>query len=366
MKQTKANKNVTLSYSHVDNRSGTLFDSGSFSNYFSNQLAISYPIYSGGNLEGLIHQADLNLTVAELELAAARQQLQLKIVTYYFNVLEYRNEARICQATVDNYTDHLNLVKTKYDLGMVAKTEVLSSQVNLADAQDSLIKVQNNYSNAVATLNNALGLPHDSELVLKDDFKYEKTGLILEQCLTYAETHRPEIVQYESKIASAEAGVQIARSGYLPTVNLTLSQGWKDNNFPGFKKSNCSVGLVTSLDLWDAGLTKSKVRQAEFSLAKTRDQARQNRDSILLDVRQYYLSMQEAKKRIETSTVSVNQAEENLTIEKLRYDVGAGTGLDVRDAVLALDKARKNYTQALYDYDTAKANLDQAMGLPVQ
>ncbi|MBP1763694.1 MAG: tolC 2, partial [Firmicutes bacterium] len=96
------------------------------------------------------------------------------------------------------------------------------------------------------------------------------------------------------------------------------------------------------------------------------DQASQEWDSILLSVRQYYLSMAEAEKRIGTNKVSVNQAEENLMIQKARYEVGVGTNLDLRDAVLALDSAQKDYIQALYDYHTSKAKLEQAMGLPVQ
>jgi len=130
--------------------------------------------------------------------------------------------------------------------------------------------------------------------------------------------------------------------------------------------NNWTVKLTTSLNLFDSGLTKSQIKQAEHNVDMVSDQASQEWDSILLSVRQYYLSMAEAEKRIDTNKVSVNQAEENLMIQKARYEVGVGTNLDLRDAVLALDSAQKDYIQALYDYHTSKAKLEQAMGLPVQ
>jgi len=368
--QAKANKGVALSYTHTAERYDTpptiYVPNYTWTTDFDNLVSLTLPLYSGGKLESLINQAKLDLTVAELDLAVAKQQLKLNVVTYYFNVLEYRNEVATCQETVNNYTEHLNLVQAKYDLGMVAKTDVLSSKVDLADAQDSLIKAQNNYYNAIATLNNAIGLDHGTEVQLKDDFKYEKNTLTLEDCLNYAISHRLELAQYKAKVASAEDDVSIANSNYRPTVDMTLTQGWSDDSFPGGKNGNWLAKVTASVSLFDSGLTNSKVQQAKHSLVKVHDQASQKRDAILLDVRQYYLSMREAERRIDTSYVTVNQAEENLMIEKARYEAGTGTNLDILDAVLSLDKAKKNYTQALYDYNTAKANLDQAMGLSVE
>jgi len=367
LKETQSNRGVAIDYAH----SGRRFDSASSSTFvngtsFDNQVSLSLPVYSGGSLENRIEQAKLGLNVADLDIEAARQQLRLTVVNDYLTVLEYQNEVRVNQDTVNNYEEHLNLVKAKYDLGVVAKTDVLSSQVDLAKAQDSLIVAQNNYQNAVAGLNNTIGLPHETKVALKDDFTYQKYPLTLEECLQYAGTHRPEIAQNEARVASAQYGVKIANSGKMPTVALTASEGWSDEHLPGLKNNNWTVKLTTSLNIFDSGVTNSQIKQAKHNVDMVSDQAGQERDSIFLSVRQYYLSMYEAEKRIGTNKVSVERAEENLMIQKARYEVGVGTNLDLRDAVLALDSANKDYIQALYDFTTSKAKLEQAMGLPVQ
>jgi outer membrane protein len=370
LKEAEKNKGVSLKYTHTDERYNSppslYSDTYIYTNTFDNQFALSVAVYSGGKLEGQIEEAKLDLKVADLDIDSTKQQLRQTVISDYLTVLQYRNEVQINLDTVKNYEDHLNWVKEKFDLGLVAKTDVLSSQVNLAKAQDTLIKAQNNYNNAVATLNNAIGLPHGTELKLNDDLSHPKYPKTLEACLQYAEANRPEMAQYQAKLDSARYGVKVAQSGHLPTVDFSAEQDWNDTHLAGTKNNNWLIKLTTSLNVFDAGLTDSKVKQAQHNVSMVSDKAAQQRDSILLDVRQYYLSMLEAEKRIETNKVSVNQAEENLMIEKVRYEVGTGTNLDLLDAVLSLDSAKKDYIQALCDFNTYKAKLEGAMGIPVK
>lgn len=369
LREEEKNKGVTLKYTHTDERynsAPTLYsDTYTYTNSFDNQFALSVPVYSGGKLEAQIEQAKLDLKVADLDIKATKQQLRNTVISDYFTVLQYDNEVQINLDTVKNYQDHLKLVNEKFDLGLVAKTDVLSSQVNLAKAQDTLIKAQNNYNNAVATLNNAIGQPHGTELMLKDNLSYQKFRQNLEECLQYAEINRPEIAQNQAKVSSAQYDVKVAQSGHLPTVDFSAEQDWNDTHLVGTKNSNWMVKLTTSLNVFDTGLTAAKIKQAQHNISMVSNKAAQERDSILLDVRQYYLSMLEAEKRIETNKMSVSQAEENLAIEKVRYDVGTGTNLDLLDAVLSFDSAKKDYIQAMYDFNTYKAKLELAMGVPV-
>jgi outer membrane protein len=371
MNEAKKNKGVSISFTHTDQRNNTPPEQTGtsayqYTNNFDNQLALTLPLYSGGSLENKIEQAKLNLKVADLDMDAANQQLRLTVITDYLTVLEYRNEARVNQETVNTYEEHLKLVKDKFDLGLVAKTDVLASQVDLAGAQNNLITAQTNYTNALAALNNDIGLPHTTELKLKDNFTYEKYARALEDCLAYAVKNRPELAQYEAQIESARYDVDIAKSGQRPTVNLTAEQDWYDSHLLGAKNGNWLLKLTTSINVFDSGVTNTQIKQANYNVDMVKSQAAKEHDTVLLNVRQYYLSMHESEKQMETTKVSVEQAEENLMIQKASYEVGVGTNLDLRDAVVALDTAQKNYIQALYSYNTNKAKLEQAMGMPVK
>ena len=112
-------------------------------------------------------------------------------------------------------------------------------------------------------------------------------------------------------------------------------------------------------------MTKAQVKQAEAALYKAQENAQYVREGIQLEVHQAYLSLLAAEKNIKTTSVAVNQATEDYQIAQVRYSAGVGTNIDVMDASVALTTAKTNYVQALYDYNVSKAQLDKAMGMPV-
>ncbi|MBP2642948.1 MAG: tolC 2 [Firmicutes bacterium] len=375
VKQAEAGKGFTLDYTHAAERyttyksykaapNGFLVPAWQYYGVtsFDNSFSFSLPVYSGGSLEGQIEEAKQNSKVADLTLEATKQQLKQSVISDYFSVLEYKNNLAVSQETVANYQKHLMNVQLQYSAGTVAKTDLLSSQVSLADAEASLITAQNNYDLAVATLNNVMGLPLGSELTLKDELTYDKNELTLAGCEQYALQHRPEMAEFQAKIDVAKAGINVAKAGKRPSVTVVAGEDWNDSEFPGTENNNWSVGLTTSWSILDSGLVHSKVKQAEAALDTAKIAADQEQDTVKLEVRQYFLSMREAEKRIETTQVAVSQAQDNLRISEVRYKTGVGTNLDVLDAVLSLKEAKTNYSQALYDYNTSKSSLDKAMG----
>jgi outer membrane protein len=358
----------TLTYNHYDTRTSPAATATQpdIYNRYENKVGLSMSLYTGGKVEAQVKQARLNYQVSDLGLAKTKQQMKNSATTAYFNVLQTRNLVQVNQESVDSLVAHLKNVQAQYDVGTVAKSDVLRSEVELANAQQNLIKAQNNYDLAIANLNNVIGLPLATEIKLKEELKYIKFGQPLDDCVNYALTNRPDVTQARANLDSAKEGVKVARSGYLPKVALSAAKDWYDADFPGDKNHNWTIGLTTSLTVFDTQLTRSQVKEAEYNVVKMSETARQTNDTVALEVRQAYLSMKEAEKRIETSKVAVDKAEEDFKIAQVRYNAGVGTNLDVIDAQVALTQAKTNYVQALYDYNTSKANLDKAMGMAVQ
>ncbi|MDR7866205.1 MAG: TolC family protein [Sporomusaceae bacterium] len=370
VREAQAGQGPTLTYNHKDARyrsaPSTLTPNPTPTNDFDNTVSLSVSLYSGGKVDGTIGKAKYDYKVADLGLAETKQQLKLDATSAYFKVLQSRNMLQVRQESVDNLTAHLRNVQAQYDVGTVAKSDVLRSEVELANAQQNLIIAQNDYDLAMASLNNVVGLPLDTEIKLKEELKYEQAKLTLDDGVKFAMQYRPDVLQADYTLQGAKEIVKVARSGFLPSVTLSGSNNWSDEKFPGSKNSNWSVYLSTSLTLFDTNLTLSKVKEAEAGVVKANEQFRQTKDSVSLEVRQAYLSMKEAEKRIETSQVAVAKADEDFKIAQVRYNAGVGTNLDVIDAQLALAQAKTNYIQALYDYNTSKAKLDKAMGIAVK
>ncbi len=328
---------------------------------YNTSLKLNWTLYSGGRAEGLMNQAKLNADSSELNVANTQQQIKLDATTAYYNVLQTRNMVAVNQEMVNNLTEHLKKVQAQYDVGVVAKSDVLRSEVELVNAQQNLTKAQNSYDLAMSTLNNVMGMPLDTENTLKDQLVYAKTDVTVEDAIAQAVANRPDLQQSQLGVESAKEGVKIADSNHKPSVTFGASQGWSGNDFPG-DDSNWSMNVMANWNVFDSGLTNAKVKQAKSTLNKAEEQAVQTRNSVELEVRQAYLSMKEAENRIGATQVAVDKATEDLKIAQTKYYAGVGTNLDVIDAQLALTQSQTNYTQALYDFNVNKAKLQKAIG----
>ena len=335
---------------------------------FTHKGAISYPLYTGGAYESAIKGAGYGVNVADLTLEATKQQVRYYTTAQYYQILEGRNLINVRQKSVDNLQAHLDNVHAQYNVGTVAKSDVLASQVALANAQQALVTQKNNYDVAMASLNNLIGLPTNTVLNIRDELKYKEYGLTEQGCTEYALVHRPDGIAADYGVKVAEAAVNQAKSGNRPMLN---AQAQKTRGGEGFTEDNhtsnnsWTAGLALSWNVFDNNVTGAKVKQAESQLNKARQAAQAEKEQIQLEVRQAYLSMVAAATNIKTTQVAVAQAEEDYKIAQVRYSAGVGTNLDVMDADEKLTSARTNYYTALYNYNVSKAQLDQAMGIPV-
>lgn len=337
----------------------------SIGNSHSNSITASLPIFTGGELQGQIGQAKANYRSMLSAEEQAYNEMKETATTGYFNMLNATNMKALRQESVDRLQAHLDNVIAQYNVGIVARADVLRSEVELANAKQDYITASNEYDVAEATLNNIIGTPLGTTLLLKDRLQYEPYENDMAYCLAYSEQHRPELKQAEYGVDAAEAALVVARSGHMPKVYASASNSWASESWPGDDNEEWQVGVTASMNIFDSGVTWSKIHAAQEALVQAKESQRQIKDAVELEVRTDYLSMREAEKRISTAQVAVASAEEDYHIAVVRYQAGVGTNIDVMDAQEALTQAKTNYYQALYNYNTSKAALNTSMGVGV-
>ncbi len=359
----------TISASHKDMRSlsapSVLNPSPLETDQYSNSASLNWTLWSGNRIESQVSQAKLDLDSKQWGIALARQKLKYDATDAYFKFMAARDNVKLSQESVERLERYLQDVKLQFEVGVVAKVDVLRSEVELAKAKQTLIEAQNTYDVTMANLNNIIGFPLTTELNVKGDMGYARYEKELAFCVDAALRQRPEISQYTDAAKSAQEAITIAKSGYLPTVSAVYNAGWYDSKFAGGNNYNWSMYLLTSWTLFDSGLTAGKVKQAVEGYKKAQEQLKQTVDSVQLDVRSTYLSLKSAEQSIATSSSAVGLAEEDYKIKVIRYQAGVGTNLDVLDAQVALTTAKNNFLKAMYEYNNYRAKLDKAMGVSV-
>ena len=367
--EAKAGKMPQVSYTFKGGRASSVGMTGAtrVGNSFSNGISVNIPIYTGGAVEGQISVAKLDKTNAQEEILRVEQATKLSAVQGYFGLLAYEELRDVYNESVANLQGHLDNVTAQYNVGTVAKLDVLTSDVSLANAKTDAVTAENNVSNAEANLNNILGFPLQTKLVLSDhQLPFDTYNISLQEALDYAMKYRPEVLQAALAVQQAEENIGIAGAADKPQVSVTAGNDWQDDSFPGIDNRTWSVGAGVSFKFYDGGATKAKINTAKQNLVIARETEQKTRETVQLAVKQAYLNVRSAAQKVEATQTAVAQAEESFKIARVRYQAGVGINLDVLDAQLNLNKAKTNHIQALYDYNVGIAALEQAMGVDVR
>lgn len=330
----------------------------------SNSISATLPLYTGNKNELNIDSKKLELLKSELNLERTEETIKYNTIKAYFDILEAKQNVNIEQESVNNYESHLTDVRNLYAAGSIPKSDVLRSEVALSNAQQSLIIAQNDYEINLSTFRNIIKIDRNEPINLTDDFVYKIVRMSLPECLDYAMAYRKDRIASQIDVEIAKNNIDVAKAGYLPTVNLSVSTSWDKQALPSGNDHDYQAGVSANWNIFDNNVTKSNVKSAEASYNKAEYELSDTEDTIDLEVRQAYLNMREAERRFNSTAMAVKQAEEDYFIATEKYKVGAGIILDVIDAELALSQARLNYASAQYDYTRYKANLEYVIGTP--
>ena len=347
---------------------GKAYEDWSHNGLYSNQFSMTMPLYSGGRVENNIKAAELGLSGAELILERTKQNIRDVVSSDYYNILKCRSEVEVYQESVNNLQAHLDNVNSKLRAGVVAQKDVLSSEVSLAQEKLQLVTATNNLRVATATFNNDVGLPTETETVPREQLKYELYNFTLPECDEYAMLHRPDLFQKHYNLQQKKAEMEAAKSGMRPKVDAAVSRnigGSSPFKTDSVNSDSWSAGINLNWDIWDSGIAAAQVNRKKAAVHRAEAELKDMINDVKLDVHTSYLNMRAAEENINTMSEALAKAQEDYRIEVVRYNAGVGTNLEVMDAEKKLVSAKGDYISALYKYNISKANLDTAMGVPV-
>lgn len=296
----------------------------------------------------------------------ALQQAKYDAINGYYTLIMYRNKVDVANQAVKDYQGHVDNVKAQYNVGLVANSDVLAADTNLADSQTNLVKAQNAANLAEANLNLVIAYPAQTSITTAEhDLQYKPYAVTLEQAKAYAMLHRSALVQSAMAVKQAEEGLKAKKSGYLPTVGIEAGRSYDPDGYFGITNKSWHIGATASWSLWDGGQTQNNIKVAQDTLEKAKEANLAAVDKVNLAVQQAYLNLRSAEQTIQSTQTAVNQGQENFRIATLRYRAGVGTNLDVLDAETKLTESRNNYVDALYNYNVSISALEQATGIPL-
>jgi len=330
---------------------------------FNGGLQFNYDIYTSGAGSARRRAAEEQVRLQELDVERQSEVIRLNVSTDYYNLQQADESVRINTAAVTNAQASLRDAQALEQAGVGTRFSVLQSQVNLANAQQTLTNSISQRQIARRQLVTRLNLSQSVNVVAADPVRL--AGLwnqTLEQSIVLAFQNRPELQQ---QLAQREIFKQ-QRRGALAQIGPRLSFVANYNVLDQFNDDagvtdGYSVGLQANWNFFDGGVARAQADQRKADIAIAETQFAQQRDQTRFEVEQSFSNLQSNLQNVNTATGALEQARESLRLARLRFQAGVGTQTEVIDAETALTRAEGNRVTAILDYNRALANLQRSV-----
>lgn len=298
---------------------------------------------------------------AKLEaLKLKEQDIALSVIESFYGIFLAERSVNIKKDEVNRSELALNHAKQKFDVGQTAKFDVIRSEVDLAQAKESLVGAKKNSEAALLMFQRLLGSDKICHPRFPENLDIQEWEIPLDKCLELAFNSRPDLKQLEAGIAAQDALVSINR--LRPSLNFIANLKYADQGTSTSGKNSWAWFVQFDLPLFDSGRARHAV-----------DEARGNRDALIstkkdisalvrLDVQTTFLALNESRARIESSTKIFEQAQEALHMAEVGYKEGVVTYLDLISTRNQFTSAELNKLVALTDYHIAYSRMMKAIG----
>jgi len=326
-------------------------------------IGVNYNIYTSGLVDANIRTAENQVRIAEADLNRISQIVRLNIATAYYTLQNNDATVTIRQKSVENNQRSLQDTVALEKAGVGTKFDVLQSQVQLSNAQQSLLDAQANQLVSRRDLARQLVYPPTLDLTAADKIEpAQDWKMSLEETILLAYKNRSEldIQKLQREIARDRARASLARVG--PQVGLFANLDLADNfNQAGGVALGYRAGVNFSISLFDGGVSNAQVEQFKADRASAEVRFDQAGDQARFDVEQAYINIQSRRTQITTTVQAVEQSNEALRLARLRLSAGVGTQLEVIRAEEDQTRAEVNRLQAIIGFNQSLANLQRAI-----
>ena len=317
------------------------------------------PIFSG------IRIAEYYEKLSEENVLAIETKIATDVKKAFLDVLLLKEVVEVNKLALNNTVDNLNFVEIRYRNGTVTEYDYFRAKVKVETIKPVLTQVENNLVLSKKALKNAMGTKTDEDIDVVGSLVFDSTELYKSNDDIIKEIAEKNVnvrlLNFNKKIN--EELIKVDDANYLPKLYLfgqyQLAAGENDDrdilHYRYFNAVNAGIGLNWTLNLFTNPYRK---QQSILDLKKTDEQIFDIKEKLKLKASSVLLRMEEARKRISAQTETLKLAERGYELAVLSFKSGVLNQIDVLDAQLILTQSRLAVLNAVYDYLTAKTELE--------
>ncbi|MDR3231794.1 MAG: TolC family protein, partial [Synergistaceae bacterium] len=240
------------------------------------------------------------------------------------------------------------------------RIDVTRAEVDVANARVDLLRAEANVRLSLENLLVSMGSVDLEPFALLTPLDAPTISADLEGATETALSARPDYQRARLEVEAARVRIQSAARSNAPTLSGTAGGAYNGREFP--LEDNLSAGLRLDFPILDGGERDASMSVARAQLAQAEASIDELTQSIVYEVRQAIVDLENARQRILSAEEAVQYARENLDLAQGRYSTGVGSPIELSDAVSELSQALFTRYQTLYDALVAVVALEEATG----
>ncbi len=342
---------------------GSGYAVSSFDEVYQASLGAEWLIFSSGSVENTVRARRLAWLGVKASEVRTGQSVENSVRVCYSDLQRARAKLTVAQEVLSLTREHLSQVRYFYKYGVVAQDEVLRVEVDVANGELNVISAKNAVDVSWRALERAVGTSLRSVYNLPAPEKETPRAPVPKWNDESLYSLRPELRALDYSRRSALAVAAAAQGSTGPKIAATGELFDAGRDFWPDDQDTWRLSLNLRWDLFDGGRARAQVREYRASARELLAQIEDYRHQIAMEVSSAQLNYEAARQRTDVAIRQVASAREDYRIALMRYKASVGTNLDVLDARTALSNARTQLVDAIYDTDSARANLDYALGI---
>lgn len=291
----------------------------------------------------------------------AKRELLYAVAQLYYNLYGTQQVVEVSKRVLESRQRHLKLTQVRLAAGQLSQTDIVRSEVEVAQGVRQLRESHQLVHNVAAELAVLLGL-EGVELRVQAPTPRTVDTSSFEALVESALAGRPDLKSTRAQLVAARSNVLDSQLDFLPTIALTGRYNW--SNAGGFSGENgtWAVGAVASLPIWDGGLKLATVKENKLKLYQTQESL----NKLELQVRK---EIQVAQSNVAQSQLNLAAADQELRLARRTYEAveksyeaGLATSLELRDAELLITSAELNRVRTNLSLELSILGLERAVG----
>ncbi len=331
---------------------------------WTTRFVLTQPVFNSGREYIGYKISKAGERMAALREEAARQAVFFNVEQAYFNVILSRDAINVMNAAVRAARQHEKLARSRFEAGLVLKSDLLSATVYRTDTERELLDAENGFQIAMANLNRAMGTPQGTPWDIEPVADKAGDSLAsLEKWMEVARASRPDLKLGREELEIAEYRKKGAEFRFLPSVNLR-GVYQQDTDNPGkFGGDSWTFLATASFNIFNGLGDRARLGAASARSRAAQEAFRDTRARVELEVREAFYSWRTAIKQLEVTRAAVEHARESVRILRNRYDNGVALMVELLAADTMLKKQELQQARARFNELIAFAKLELSAGV---